>query len=313
MTIPLVQWSGEKIARPGAYIGVPMDVYHGDPCVGPSISSSGLRKIFGKSLKHYWDTSVYNPNRGEDEDTPAMILGRAAHHLLLGEDDFSSLYVVRPDKAPDGRDWHHANKSCKEWVADQAMHGLTILTQAQIDQIKGISAALAQEPMIQGGCLSGLIEVSFFWRDEETGIWCKARPDAVPEDDLAGFDLKVTGEVGDEELQRNLGNHGYHQQGAFVDEGFQKIFGLKLTDFSLVYAEAKRPHSIRIERVSDEDIELGHKANRAALRAFAWAIQNNEWPGPKSITGDVGNIRLSPWARQRAEARIDRMMLEFAA
>lgn len=313
MTITLTPWHGQKIDRPGAYMGVPMEVYHGDPCVGPSISSSGLRKIFGRSLKHYFDTSVYNPDRAEDDDTPAMVLGRAAHHLLLGEDSFSSLYIVRPDEAPDGRAWNMNNKTCKEWIAAREAEGLTVLNPKQVEQIRGISSALAAEPMIRGGILSGLIEVSFFWQDEETGIWLKARPDAVPEDSLSVFDLKVTGEVGDDELQRNLNNHGYHQQGALVDEGMRQIFGQQMTDFSLVYAEATRPHSVRVDRVIDEDIDLGHKANRAALRAFAWALKNNEWPGPKSATGDVGNIRLAPWARQRAEARIERMMLEYAA
>ncbi|WP_370677591.1 hypothetical protein [Pleomorphomonas sp. PLEO] len=313
MSITLTPWHGQKIDRPGAYIGVPMEVYHGDPCVGPSISSSGLRRIFTASLRHYWDSSVYNPNREEMTSTDAMVLGRAAHHLLLGEESFSSLYIVRPEEAPDGRAWNMNNKTCKEWVAAREAEGLTVLKPSQVEQIRGISTALAAEPMIQGGCLSGLIEVSFFWQDDETGIWCKARPDAVPEDSLSVFDLKVTGEIGDDELQRNLSNHGYHQQGALVDEAFTKIFGLRMTDFSLVYAESTRPHCVRIERIIDEDIDLGHKANRAALRAFAWALKNNEWPGPKSPTGDVGNIRLAPWARTRAEARATRMLQEFPA
>jgi len=311
MPITLTPWDGQKISKPGAYLNIPMDVYHGSPCVGPSISSSGLRRIFGHSLKHFWDGCVYNPDREEMEQTDAMVLGRAAHHLLLGEDNFDSLFVIRPDEAPDGRAWNGNNKSCRKWLESSQKSGLTVLTPAQVERIKGISAALSAEPLIQGGLLSGLIEVSFFWQDEETGIWCKSRPDAVPEDDLVGADLKVVGEIGDDELQRNISNHGYHQQGAMIGEGLLQIFDLRMTDFSLVYAESTRPHCVRIERIIDEDIDLGAKANRAALRAFAWALKTGEWPGPKSATGDVGNIRLAPWARQRSEARIQRLMQEY--
>ncbi len=106
---------GVKITVPGCYAGVPINVYHGaDLCFGRSISSSGLRKIIGESPAHYWCESPYNPNRVEQKETDALALGRAAHHLLLGEDDFNTHYIVRPDKFDSWR-----TTAAKEWKAEQ--------------------------------------------------------------------------------------------------------------------------------------------------------------------------------------------------
>jgi len=38
-------WDVGKISQQGIYAKIPMSVYHSDCCVGPSISSSGLREI----------------------------------------------------------------------------------------------------------------------------------------------------------------------------------------------------------------------------------------------------------------------------
>ena len=49
-----------KVSVPGVY-ALSMAEYHGDLCVGPSISSSGLRTIWSRSPAHYFHASPYNP------------------------------------------------------------------------------------------------------------------------------------------------------------------------------------------------------------------------------------------------------------
>lgn len=303
---------GQKITEPGAYRNVPMAAYHGQPCDGPSISSSGLRTIFTKSLAHYWDKSSLNPDRQEDDDTEAMILGRGAHHVLLGESDFEKHFVIRPDEAPDGRAWNGNNKSCKQWLAERALEGLTVLTPNQVEYIRGMAKTLAAEPPIQGGMLNGHIELSLFWKDEETGIWLKARPDAVPNDaDIA--DLKCVSDVSDEGIAKGLGDRAYHQQAALVSEGMLKIFSRVMENFFLIYVEQKRPHCVRIETVYPEEIDAGIKENHAALRLFKRALDTNYWPGPKNRAGDGGFIRRTPWSRTQAERRLELIEQELAA
>jgi hypothetical protein len=103
-----------KISKAGVYT-LSMADYHGQPTVGPSVSSSGLRAIFTKSPKHFWAKSSLNPKAKVQKDTESFVLGRAAHHLLLGEDDFSSLFIVRPEEI-DGAAWQGNRTACKKWM-----------------------------------------------------------------------------------------------------------------------------------------------------------------------------------------------------
>lgn len=307
---------GTIITEPGAYANVPMDWYHGQPCDGPSISSSGLRTIFNQSLAHYWDSSPLNPNRQEIDQTEAIVLGRAAHHLLLGEGDFDKHFVVRPDtyvsEKGEKKPWSNNANVCKEWNAAQAEAGLTILTPNQIEYIKGMSRTLSEEPAVQGGILNGLVELSMFWKDEETGIWIKSRPDAVPNDADAA-DLKCVADISDDGIKRGLGDRGYHQQAATVKEAMRMIFHREMENFFLVYVEQKRPHCVRIDTIDPEDVELGIEENHAALRLFKRALETRYWPGPKNISGDGGFVRRAPWARESSRRRIEQINQELAA
>ncbi|AZO29316.1 PD-(D/E)XK nuclease-like domain-containing protein [Mesorhizobium sp. M1B.F.Ca.ET.045.04.1.1] len=303
---------GTKITEPGAYANMPMSVYHGQPTEGPSISSSGLRTIFNQSLAHYWDTSPLNPDREETKDSEAMILGRAAHHLLLGEADFNKFFVLRPEEAPDGRAWNGNNLSCKRWLAEREIEGLTVLKPEQLEYIKGMSKTLAAEPPIRGGILNGMVELSLFWQDPETGIWLKSRPDAVPNDNDAA-DLKCVSDVSDDGISRALGERGYHQQAGLVNEAMQMVFGRPLENFFLVYVEQKRPNCVRIDAVDPNEIAAGHAENHAALRLFKRALDTGYWPGPKNLQGDGGFIRRTKWSREQAERRIAMIEQDLAA
>lgn len=289
----------------------PMSWYHGQPCDGPSISSSQLRTIFSQSLAHYWDLSPLNPDRQEFKQTEQVIIGRAAHHLLLGEGDFSKHFIIRPDKAPDGRDWHGANKSCKEWQAQAEDAGLTVLKPEWAEYIKGMFSTLNREKAIVDGILNGMVELSMFYKDDETGIWIKSRPDAVPNDTDAS-DLKCVSDISDDGISRSLGERGYHQQAALVDEAMTRIFGRGLENFFLVYVEQKRPHSVRIDAINPEDIADGKEENKAALRLFKRALEDNYWPGPKNAAGDGGYVRRTSWAREAAKRRLEQIKRELA-
>src|ERR1700677_1705472 len=122
------KWDGKSIKMPGVISGMPLEKYHAaDACYEPSISSSGLRTIFNKSPKHYWCSSPYNPNRIEPEETEALVLGRAAHHLLFGEADFRRSFAIRPATI-NGESWHGSKTICKAWLYQAEESGLTVLT-----------------------------------------------------------------------------------------------------------------------------------------------------------------------------------------
>lgn len=289
-----------KITKKAVY-SISMADYHGQCCAGPSVSSSGLRTIFTQSPAHFWVGSSLNPKAIEQKDSEAFIFGRAAHHLLLGEDDFSSLFIVRPAQAPDGRDWNGNNKSCKEWLEAQTKAGRTVLTSAQIENIRGMARALAAHPLVDAGILNGDIEKSLIWEDKETGIWLKARPDAIPNDsDFA--DLKTTSETGFK-LDRSVASYRYDMQAALVKWGCKEVLGRDMAEFSFVFVEKEPPHCVDVLVLDPEDIEAAERDLRAALRTMAYCLKTGDWFGPSGSQRDARYVSMGEYARQSALLR----------
>lgn len=307
---------GTKITEPGAYLNIPMSAYHGDICDGVSVSSSGLRTIFLDSLKHFWNTTYLNPHREEDPPTEAMTLGRAGHHLILGEPDFKKHFVIQPEtyydrKSGQDKPWSGNSLSCKAWAAEQALEGFTIVTSKQIEQIKGMVKSLAAEPIVQGGILNGHVECSLFWKDAKTGIWLKSRPDNIPTSGAEASDLKCVADISDDGIARGLAAQGYEMQGGLVREAFRQVWQLDLEHFTLVYVEQKRPHCVRFDEIAPDELDAGERQNHAALRLLRRALDTGYWPGPKSMQGDGGYVRRPSYATNRAAQRLAAIEAEF--
>lgn len=278
------RWDGKKISAPGIYAGMPLESYHGDSASGPSVSSSSLRAIEGKSLIHYWAKSYLNPDREPFEPTPAMILGSAAHHLLLGELDFNKKFVLQLDEAPDGRAWSGNNNTCKRWLADMRAAGMTVLTKKQMESIKGMARSLAREPLVRDGLLNGLVEHSMFWKDTETGLWLKSRPDVIPLDGEAYCDLKVTQDASGDKCDWTMLDYGLHQQFGIVSEVAEHLFGERPGNdaFSFVFVESTEPFAVTVRPVDSDAISSGRMQNRRALRKLAKALEHY-----RKYSGDI--------------------------
>ncbi|MGM4891225.1 PD-(D/E)XK nuclease-like domain-containing protein [Tardiphaga sp. 839_C3_N1_4] len=300
----IIPWNGKPISQPGIYSGVPIDVYHGaDLCDAPSISSSGLRKISNDSPAHYWCESPYNPDRVEQKETEALVFGRAAHHLLLGEDDFNTHYIERPTEAPDGRAWNGNNKTCIEWLKKQRKEGRTVLLPAQIETIRGIARSLVRHPLIDAGILNGLIEHTIVWRCNDTGVWLKVRPDAIPNDAGDFADLKTTTSVQSLDLARAIAEHGYHQQAALIAGGWHALTARDIESFSFVFVEKTPPYCTRIVTLKDDDLARGERQNFQAIKTFAKCLETGDWPGPGAT--DAEYLALPAWAQNKIDHQLE--------
>lgn len=296
-----------KISKPGIYDGVPMDAYHGDLCVGPSVSSSGLRTIFTESPAHYFVDSYLNPNREPQTDTDAFVLGRAAHHLLLSEDAFSTLFVMRPDRFDSWR-----TVESKKWRAEQEAAGRTVLLPAQIEKIRGMARSLADHPLVAAGILNGAIEQSLVWKDKETGLWLKSRPDAIPNDSGDVADLKTTASFGFA-LDRDISKYRYDLQAALTGMAFREVLKRQMESFSFVFVGKDAPHCVEILTLSKDDIAAAELDLRAAIRTFAWCVEHNHWFGPGGTQNDARYVHLSEYAKKDAEYRREFLTREITA
>jgi hypothetical protein len=305
------KWDGKQIGMPGIYSGIPLDAYHaGDICIEPSISSSGLRKLYSPlpwvkaSPAHFWATSPLNPDYEEDaeEETKSMILGRAAHHLLFGEADFKSIFVLRPATI-NGEAWHSNKTICKLWLKQQAEADLTVLTMDQLKAIKGIARELAKDPLVQNGLLNGQIEHSLIWK-HPTGIWLKARPDATPQDSLDYVDMKVSKSVMWPDMQRAIRDYGYATQAGLTAMGVRAITGQNLNSYSLVFCESTEPHCIEICTLKEHEIARGMLTCDIAIRKFNECWRAKRWPGPRGNREDASYIELTTRDQELIDERL---------
>jgi PDDEXK-like domain of unknown function (DUF3799) len=310
--------------------GLPLDVYHSQCCIGPSVSSSNLRRVLkcnGGSPAHFFCEWSGNPNRVEPEDKPHFTLGRAVHHLMLGEPNFASEFVIRPLEVPDRKTgelkpWQSNRLECRAWMSEDygdiprdhkgnyiidwlranSRRGRAVLTAGDIENIRGMAQALGRDPLVQSGLLRGEIERSFIWQDRETGLWCKARPDAVPTESGDFADLKTTASVQYNDLARSVRDYAYHQQAALVAEGAKACAGIDLASFSFVFIEKTPPHCVCVLHLKPNDIAIGHRQNRAARQLIAACLRTKRWPGPNE--GHIVSVELGDNYHERAEADI---------
>jgi hypothetical protein len=295
--LPVIKWTPAmgKITTPGVY-DLPIEIYHSDCADGPSISSSGLRLIDAKSPLHYWDTSPLNPDREPEADKPYFSLGRAVHTLILGEDGFASKYVTRPEEYPDWR-----TNAAKHWREAKVKAGRTVLEPKDLVTIRGIANRLKQHPLIQSGILSGEIERSLIWKDPETGVWLKSRPDVLPYGGELVADLKTCSDSSGEFVRRSINDHAYHMQLALCGIGLRALLNRDIgdDDYVLIFVETKRPYAVNVKPIAAEAIVYGRMQLRRALRKFADCFVKNDWPGPDD---DGITAHLPPWRVKQLES-----------
>lgn len=311
----VIPWDGNVITKPGIYAGVPLDLYHSKELFGdvPAVSSSGLRTIIDRSPAHYWAGSPYNPDRIEPADKKQFRLGRAVHHVMLGEKYFRELFVTRPDEIYDDKKgivvpWHANRTPCIKWMEEQKELGRSVLTPDDIVNIRGMAMRLSKNPLVQQGLLNGEVEHSYFWRDKETGIWLKWRPDTTPIGSLDFVDLKTTTDVRFHKLMQTISDFAYYQQGALGSWACRELLDREMQSFSLLFIEKEAPWCEALTTIKTSLLQKGERANRAALRILWKCLKENSWPGPAE--NDISFIEIGSRSLELLDLRLDRLERE---
>jgi len=303
----MTKWNGKKITKPGWYSGIPIERYHSaDLCDGPAVSSSNLRTCWSKSAKHMHAQWCENPEAEPREATRNMILGSAAHHLLLGEDGFNMKFVAQPEtyrdrKTAEEKKWNNNAHACQDWLVQQVESGKIVVTVKELKAIVKMAESLALEPLVTDGLLNGHVECSGFIKDPETKLWIKVRPDVIPRTDDLFVDLKTAAEVTTPALSSSIRSFGYHQQGALIWEVCETL-GMPFASFMLMFVETASPYCARTVPLPKDDLGRGRQMNRSALRKVRSCIDNGRWPGPGE--GELVEIGLAGDERARIDSRL---------
>lgn len=296
------------ITKPGIYSSIDIEDYHSAKAVPDgeyAVSSTDLRRAW-VSMAHMYDGWAHNPDRAERKPTRAMILGAVSHHILLGEDKFSTKFIAEPLeyrslKTAKMVDWNNNADVCKEWHAKQRAAGRVVVKQDDLLKLVGMARSLALEPLVKNGILEGAVECSGFFRDAETGLWVKVRPDIIPNTGGDYVDVKTIADISDRGIRRSIGDAGYHQQGALVWE-WAETLKMNFETFTLAFIESARPFCARMIPVDNDDMARGRLQNRSALRKIAHCIDKGHWPGPGE--GQLHSLNVPMAQREAIDAQL---------
>jgi hypothetical protein len=303
-TCGVAAMSAPLITVAGAYPDIPMDDYHRNVNLlpGPSLSSSGAKKITSQSAYHYWYDSPLNPDRPEEDDKPHFNVGKAAHDMLLLGDDWRAKYFVLPE----GFSLPAKNKFAAAIEEREAAieAGIPILRYQDAQVVEAVTKAIGANRDAINALSNGLPEMTLAWQDKETGVWLRARPDWLPNSIINGAPVRVVTDLKflaqthcrPHGFSKALFDFGYHQSAAFYDDGIEAIYGQRATNWLFIAVEKDAPHSVSVYELPQQDVERGRFQNRQAIRTFADCLAADKWPSYTSE--EIQMIGLPVWARK---------------
>jgi hypothetical protein len=245
------------------------DDYHNSS----GVSRSQLMRL-KKSPLHYWHEYL-NPVYVKPGPSDAMIFGSALHTLVLEPEKFEHEYHVseKIDRRTTAGKERHA--------AMLLEHGeKQLLTEETFIQLYSIYRSIKKHSLASQ-CLKHIkIEQSLYWIDKDTGIECKARPDAWASNMV--IDLKSTDDASFSAFRMSSYKYGYHIQAAMIQEGIRHTTGQLIEDFLFLVAEKKAPFPVVLYPLDKEAIAHGLIEFKQLLHKLKQCQDKNEWPGYES-------------------------------
>jgi hypothetical protein len=241
-------------------------------------------KEMRKSPLHYRHRKENAP-----KETPAMLLGRAAHTAILEPMQFLREYAL----------FEGERRAGKEWEAFKAQHaGKSILKGAEYDLCVAMQQAVRMHPVASRYLARGRAEQVITWTDEETGLFCKARVDWIC--DVPGLaalvDVKSTNTVDATLFGANAARMGHYAQIAFYARGLRAA-GLPMPA-KLIAVEQQPPHDVAVFDVDGDALAAGDEEVRELLGKVLECRASGEWPGRYAAEQQ---LRLPAWFYADAE------------
>lgn len=233
------------------------------------------------------------------EPTKAMKFGSLAHMALLQGSKFKEKYVVMPEivgYTKDGKPTTSGNakdvqdKKAK-WLADQP-EGAIITTEADRERLFAmIDSVLSHEQAVK--LLSqGQPEVAGYWRDPETGIRCRIKPDFISFGVNSYLEVKTTTDSIWEHFRRSVESLRYDIQVAMYEEGIHQITGHRPEHSVWLAIESQYPFEVACFEVPDQYKSTGLYEFKEGLKRIKECVLEDKWPQREQ---EIIYGEMSPW------------------
>lgn len=263
----------------GRHEGILDDLYHAvDAC-----SATRLAKM-RRTPAHCMASLL------EDERTPALDFGTAAHAAILEPDTFETLYALDPEHPEKGgypAGWRNT-KAYKDARAE--LEGQRIISTVDRETCLRLRDAVWNA----GGDITAVMEakaateVSYLVADPDAGIDLKCRPDIEVPSAHTVVDLKTTVDAGPWAFARSISSYGYHIAKNFYLHTMD-LAGLARWDFYLfLVVEKTPPYAVALYDLDPDATDQGRREMDVLLESYARCKQRSEWPAYPSEIRTVG-------------------------
>ncbi|MGE0714798.1 MAG: PD-(D/E)XK nuclease-like domain-containing protein [Alphaproteobacteria bacterium] len=287
------------ITEAGVYDGIPEDLYHGQLTDTPSLSRSMAVTLVDECPAKAWAESYLNPEHAPERKREFDI-GKAAHLALCEPAQFDARVAII-----DAADYK--TKAAQEARDAAYAAGLTPLLPKQVAMVRAMGEAAMRNAIVRDAMAGAAIERTLVWRDRDTGIWLKARPDIMSATNRAIlYDYKTTTSAHPRRFERHAFDQAYHCQAAWYLDAVEATMGWRPETFALIAQEKDPPHLVSVVHYDERAIQAGAIMNRRAIDLFADCLARDVWPGygAKPVT-----IGLPGYAEMQFEER--RVLGEF--
>ena len=224
-----------------------------------------------------------------------MVIGSAVHTSVLEPDEWDATYAVTPAGIN-----RRTNAGKAEWdVFTTAAGSRTVISREDADLVGKITEGVFAHPAASGLLgLPGKAETSLFWKDAETGLECKCRPDYLLDDGSTIVDVKTTESASPADFMQSIVKFRYHVQAAWYLHGVEQATGKRPEQFVFVCIEKRPPFACAVYVAAPEMVQIGWDTARANLNRLAECMAADAWPG---YSDQVELINLPAWMRPKAD------------
>lgn len=217
-------------------------------------------------------------------ETPVMITGRAFHSLLLdGEKVFNEEFAIAPVC---DRRTKEGKRTWSEFVLMNPTK--TIIDTADRDNLYNMANAVIRHPLALKLLAEGRSEVSIFWRDENTGIDCKARPDRIPAGKRGTIvDVKSVQSASLPAFTNAGVRYGYFRQAGMYTIGYNNVTNGQVDQFAFICVEKVDPWRCEVHTCDDTVLDYGKSEYHRLMALEKECREANYWPHYQNAGADV--------------------------
>jgi len=253
-------------------------MYHTDVT---RVSKSGL-DLIAKAPALYYERYL-NPNALPQKETPALIIGSAAHCAVFEPQEFGKRYAVAP------RVDRRTKAGKEQWEAfliAAALKGLTPLDAESATMVERIMESVRGHRTAQYLLKDGIAEQPIYWNDEDTEVDCKARPDWLTPDNVI-IDLKTTEDASPRGFAQSVRKYRYDVQAAFYSDGLEEATGKPCNGFFFVAVEKHPPYLVGWYFIGNEDMKEARQKYKENLMTYGFCKKSGNWHGYSEIVTKV--------------------------